>query len=73
MSEENEVERKIETNSNFYKVSIIGLNELGSTTAFLLISRQIVTDLILIDRNSKRLAGSNRIFLMKKKKTKRFP
>jgi hypothetical protein len=42
-----------------YKVAIIGMNELGSATAFLLICRQVVTDIILIDRNTKRLAGIN--------------
>jgi hypothetical protein len=42
-----------------YKVAIIGMNELGSATAFLLICRQIVTDVIIIDRNAKRLAGIN--------------
>jgi hypothetical protein len=40
-----------------YKVAIVGMNELGSATAFLLICRQVVTDVILIDRNAKRLAG----------------
>ncbi|CAF3379956.1 unnamed protein product [Rotaria sp. Silwood1] len=40
-----------------YKVAIVGMNELGSATAFLLICRQIVTDIIIIDRNTKRLAG----------------
>jgi len=42
-----------------YKVAIIGMNELGSATAFLLICRQVVTDVIIIDRNAKRLAGKN--------------
>ena len=36
------------------------MNELGSATAFLLISRQVVTDVILIDRNAQRLAGIRR-------------
>ncbi|CAF2762479.1 unnamed protein product [Rotaria sp. Silwood2] len=40
-----------------YKVAIVGMNELGSATAFLLICRQIVTDIIIIDRNTKRLAA----------------
>ena len=40
-----------------YKVAIVGMNELGSATAFLLICRQVVTDVILIDQNAKRLAG----------------
>jgi hypothetical protein len=40
-----------------YKVAIVGMNELGSATAFLLICRQVVTDVIIIDRNTKRLAG----------------
>ena len=42
-----------------YKVAIVGMNELGSATAFLLICRQVVTDVILIDRNPERLAGRN--------------
>lgn len=42
-----------------YKVAIVGMNELGSATAFLLICRQVVTDIIIIDQNSKRLAGTN--------------
>ena len=42
-----------------YKVAIVGMNELGSATAFLLICRQVVTDVIIIDRNAKRLAGRN--------------
>jgi hypothetical protein len=42
-----------------YKVAIIGMNELGSATAFLLICRQVVTDVIIIDRNTNRLAGIN--------------
>jgi hypothetical protein len=42
-----------------YKVAIIGMNKLGSATAFLLICRQVVTDVIIIDRNAKRLAGKN--------------
>ena len=42
-----------------YKVAIVGTNELGSATAFLLICRQVVTDVILIDRNARRLAGTN--------------
>ncbi|CAF1939365.1 unnamed protein product [Rotaria magnacalcarata] len=40
-----------------YKVAIVGMNELGSATAFLLICRQVVTDIIIIDKNSKRLAA----------------
>jgi hypothetical protein len=36
-----------------YKVAIVGMNELGSAIAFLLICRQIVTDVIIIDRNAK--------------------
>ncbi|CAF0907671.1 unnamed protein product [Rotaria sordida] len=40
-----------------YKVAIVGMNELGSATAFLLICRQIVTDVVIIDRNTKRLAA----------------
>ena len=43
-----------------YKVAVVGMNELGSATAFLLISRQVVTDVILIDRNAQRLAGIDR-------------
>ena len=48
-----------------YKVTIVGMNELGSATAILLLCRQIVTDIILIDRNAKRLAGKTlkKIFL----------
>lgn len=42
-----------------YKVAIVGMNELGSATAFLLICRQIVTDVIIIDRDARRLAGIN--------------
>jgi hypothetical protein len=42
-----------------YKVAIVGMNQLGSATAFLLICRQVVTDVIIIDRNVKRLAGRN--------------
>lgn len=42
-----------------YKVAIVGMNELGSATAFLLICRQVVTDVILIDRNAERLAGGD--------------
>jgi len=42
-----------------YKVAIVGMNELGSATAFLLICRQIVTDIIIIDRNTQRLAGKH--------------
>jgi hypothetical protein len=48
-----------------YKVAIVGMNELGSATAFLLICRQIVTDVIIIDRNAKRLAGKKNSFLYK--------
>lgn len=40
-----------------YKVAIVGMNELGSATAFLLICRQVVTDIVLIDQNPRRLAG----------------
>ena len=43
-----------------YKVAIVGMNELGSATAFLLICRQVVTDVILIDRHAQRLAGIRR-------------
>lgn len=42
-----------------YKVAIVGMNELGSATAFLLICRQVVTDVIIIDRNTERLAGGD--------------
>ena len=45
--------------STRYKIAIVGMNELGSTTAFLLISRQIATHLVLIDRDAKRLAGAD--------------
>jgi hypothetical protein len=42
-----------------YKVAIVGMNELGSATAFLLICKQVVTDVIIIDRDARRLAGIN--------------
>ena len=50
-----------------YKVAIVGMSQLGSATAFLLICRQIVTDVIIIDQNPHRLAGRNRnkLFLNK--------
>ncbi|UJR35414.1 hypothetical protein I4U23_028171 [Adineta vaga] len=42
---------------NQYKVAIIGMNDLGSATAFLLLSRQIITDMIIIDQDNTRLAA----------------
>lgn len=50
-------DQSIGINPTPYKVAIIGMNELGSATAFLLICRQVVTDVIIIDQNAKRLAG----------------
>jgi hypothetical protein len=40
-----------------YKVAVVGMNELGSATAFLLVCRQVATDVIIIDKNANRLAG----------------
>ncbi|CAF1121039.1 unnamed protein product [Didymodactylos carnosus] len=38
-----------------FKVAVVGMNELGSATAFLLLCKQVVTDIVIIDQNAKRL------------------
>lgn len=43
-----------------YKVAIVGMSEIGCALAFLLICRQVVTDIIIIDQNPQRLAGSTK-------------
>ena len=57
LAEELKTDQRSNITSTPYKVAIIGMNELGAATAFLLICRQIVTDVIIIDRNTERLAG----------------
>ncbi|CAF0768840.1 unnamed protein product [Adineta steineri] len=53
----NMIDESLDIGPTPYKVAIIGMNELGSATAFLLICKQVVTDVIIIDRNEKRLAA----------------